>query len=272
MFDVNLTPLGRFIQPTVRLQPFENEWEFTGTPSNPWKPSKGYDNQWRNIEHLPVVKYVNFSDCVYLIDSQNNRFAIKSNADTNANLVYYANIVSYSENGNTIQCVDFPDFSGEIYAPTSAVFDGNGTSDGITGLTLTYETVGIHYPSSSTITKHYPHIENNSFLTCRNGYFGGTLDPNSGSGSGSGSGTAHSISCLWDYHSDIDPTTHTGVLNINLLTTKPIITGIGGYFTGVSPVRYWGCVVYNNSSGINTIPSSNWFTGGTAWLYNTWYY
>lgn len=260
MFDVNLTPLGRFVQPTVRLQPLENEWEFTGTPSNPWKPSKMKDD-WRLIEHLPAVKYVNFSDCVYLVDSQNNRFAIKSNVNTNANLVYYANIVSYSENGNTIQCVDFPDFSGEIYAPTSVVFDGNGTFEGITGLTLTYETVGIHYPSSSIIRKHYPHIENNSFLTCRNGHFRHT------------SGSV-AINCLWDYHSDIDPTTHTDVLNITLLTTKPIITGIGGYWTGgvTNPSRYYGCVVYNNSSAINRIPTSNYLNGGTAWLFNTWYY
>lgn len=259
MFDVNLIPLGRFIQPTVLLQPFENEWEFTGTPSNPWRPSKIHDDQWRNIEHLPVVKYVNFSDCVYLIDSQNNRFAIKSNADTNANLVYYANIVSYSENGNTIQCVDFPDFSGEIYAPTSAVFDGNGTSDGITGLTLTYETVGVYCSNESLFPKHYPHIETNSFLTCRNGYFKRK--------------SVNEIACLWDYHSDYDPTIHSALLNVTLQTTKPIITGIGGYFTGVSPVRYWGAVCYNNSSvNYNTIPTGNQFVAGTAWFYNTWYY
>lgn len=264
MFDVNLTPLGRFVQPTVRLQPFENEWEFAGTPSNPWKPSTIKDD-WRNIEHLPVVKYVNFSDCVYLIDSQNNRFAIKSldGVNTNANLVYYANIVSYSENGNTIQCVDFPDFSGEIYAPTSVVFDGNGTTEGITGLTLTYETVGVYCANESLFPKHYPHIETNSFLTCRNGYFKRK--------------SANEIACLWDYHSDYDPTIHSALLNVTLQVTKPIITGIGGYFqntyvNGILTRRFYGAVCYNNHQEINTIPTSNHFFGGTAWLYNTWYY
>lgn len=217
---VNLQPLGRFISPhKVVNGTYETQWSLTA----PWKPSGVGGNDWSYYEKLPASASADLIDSVVLKDTNENVFPLLEFEDESVE--YFAHFTTFSNGVKTCACVDFPEFTGSVYAPTNVSFVGSGTSDGITAINFTYNTVELHFRGINPGTGN-PEIQNNSFLTARNGYM---------------SEYQGRYYCEWKYDNKN---------RIYVETDCGIITGIYGYYSS-NRRAYYARAQYNNQKAPN---------------------
>lgn len=198
---VNLSPLGRFLSPQIQSADVQVpiSWDVTF----PWLPTGVKYNRWNYYTRLPVLEQETHTNKILLQDTGGATFPILTSNDSV--LEYFANFYDFTSGGETISCVDFPTFTGTADFITGVEFEGQGSTDGITAIHYTWETLGF----TANFSPNYgPVINQNSFLTSRYGAF-----------SSIGNNT---FSLLWQYNG----------VTLTIQTTGKVVEGIYGYRLG----------------------------------------
>lgn len=219
---INLSPLGRFLSPQIQSADVQVpiSWDVTF----PWLPTGARSYRWNTYEQLPILERETHTNEILLQDTGGATFPILTSNDSVVE--YFANFYDFTSGGETISCVDFPTFTGTADFITDVEFEGQGSTDGITAIHYTWETLDF---TADILPTYGPVINQNSFITSRYGAFS-TIDNNT-------------FSLLWCYNG----------ITLNIKTTSAVILQIYGYrltdtSTGQAIRHYYGVPRYSGQS------------------------